>query len=129
MLSHPLRLRSIQSSEKLLIIHLYPYNTLQLFTTQALSLGAFPTYFRYIMRVKTLSEPTFQEADIKESTLTEIKEQVDERGFYLYDWISPDELRMSVQADYLRVVKSASIPLAVVSFVMGMIGLIFAGFL
>jgi hypothetical protein len=81
------------------------------------------------MRVKTLSEPTFQEADIKESTLTEIKEQVDERGFYLYDWISPDELRMSVQADYLRVVKSASIPLAVVSFVMGMIGLIFAGFL
>jgi hypothetical protein len=81
------------------------------------------------MRVKTLSEPTFQEADIKESTLTEIKEQVDERGFYLYDWITPDELRMSVQADYLRVVKSASIPLAVVSFVMGMIGLIFAGFL
>jgi hypothetical protein len=81
------------------------------------------------MRVKTHSEPTFQEADIKESTLTEIQEQVDERGFYLYDWISPDELRMSVQADYLSIVKSASIPLSVVTFVMGVIGLIFGGFL
>lgn len=75
------------------------------------------------MRVKTLSPNTFTEEDTKEATLNEIKEQVDERWFYLYDWISPDELRMSVQADYLSIVKSASIPLAVITFIMGFIGL------
>ena len=75
------------------------------------------------MLVKTLPPNTFKEQEVKESTLTEINNQVDERGFYLYDWISPDELRMSVQADYLSVVKKSSIPLAVVTFFMGLLGL------
>jgi hypothetical protein len=53
----------------------------------------------------------------------EIKEQVDERGFYLYNWISPDELRMSVQADYLSIVKWSSIPLMAVTLIAGFIWL------
>lgn len=81
------------------------------------------------MRVKTLSPNTFAEDDIKEATLNEISEQVDERWFYLYEWISPEELRMSVQADYLTVVKKASIPLAVITFIMGFIGVAIGGFL
>ncbi len=52
-----------------------------------------------------------------------IEEQVDERWFYLYEWISPDELRMSVQADYLSIIQSASTPLAVVTLIAGFIGL------
>ena len=79
------------------------------------------------MRTKTLPNTPFQEQDIKESNLTEIREQVDERGFYLYEWISPEELRMSVQADYLSVVKKASIPLAVITFIMGFIGVAIGG--
>lgn len=46
-----------------------------------------------------------------------IEEKVDERGFYLYEWISPDELRMSVQADYLSIIRTASMPLAVVTLI------------
>lgn len=53
----------------------------------------------------------------------EISEQVNERWFYLYEWISPEELRMSVQADYLSVVKKASIPLAVITCIMWFLGL------
>jgi hypothetical protein len=49
-----------------------------------------------------------------------IEEKVDERGFYLYEWISPDELRMSVQADYLSIIRAASMPLAVVTIIAGL---------
>lgn len=51
-----------------------------------------------------------------------IEQQVDERGFYLYEWISPDELRMSVQLDYLSIIRSASMPLAIVTLIAGFIG-------
>lgn len=51
-----------------------------------------------------------------------IEQQVDERGFYLYEWISPDELRMSVQSDYLSIIRSASMPLAIVTLIAGFIG-------
>ena len=46
-----------------------------------------------------------------------IERQVDERGFYLYEWISPDELRMSVLADYLSIIRKSSMPLAVLTAV------------
>jgi len=52
-----------------------------------------------------------------------IEEKVDERGFYLYEWISPDELRMSVQADYLSIIRAASMPLAVVTIIAGLMWL------
>lgn len=52
-----------------------------------------------------------------------IEEKVDERGFYLYEWISPDELRMSVQADYLSIIRAASMPLAVVTLIFWLIWL------
>lgn len=52
-----------------------------------------------------------------------IEEKVDERGFYLYEWISPAELRMSVQADYLSIIRTASMPLAVVTLIFWLIWL------
>ena len=52
-----------------------------------------------------------------------IEEKVDERGFYLYEWISPDELRMSVLADSLSIIRAASTPLAIVTLIAGFIGL------
>ena len=79
-----------------------------------------------LTRTRTLpsSETSdFSEQVTKESTINEIQEQVDERGFYLYEWISPDELRMSVQADYLSLVRKASTPLAIITFIAGLIGL------
>ena len=72
------------------------------------------------MLIRTLtssSEPTNQE-----STVHEIESKVDERGFYLYEWISPDELRMSVKDDYLSIIQTASIPLAIVTAISGFLG-------
>jgi hypothetical protein len=68
------------------------------------------------MLTRTLPSP---EAISEEDTESPefIEQQVDERGFYLYEWISPDELRMSVQADYLSIIRTASMPLAVVTLI------------
>ena len=52
----------------------------------------------------------------------QIEEIVDERGFYLYEWISPDELRMSVLGDYLSIIQKSSMPLAIVTLIAGVIG-------
>ncbi len=46
-----------------------------------------------------------------------IEKQVDERGFYLYEWISKDELRMSVLSDYLSIIRGSSMPLAIVTVI------------
>ena len=58
----------------------------------------------------------------KEQIREEIQTTVDERGFYLYEWISREELKMSMRADYLNIATKSSIPLAIVTFVMGVIG-------
>ena len=55
----------------------------------------------------------------------EIEKKVDERGFYLYEWISSEELRMTLDNDYLTIVRYGSIPLAIIAAIAGFIG--FAG--
>lgn len=72
------------------------------------------------MQTKTLSPHT--PTPISNNVFTEISEKVEERGFYLYNWISPDELRLSVRADYLAIIQKASIPLAIVTALAGFIG-------
>ena len=67
------------------------------------------------MLTRTLPSPEVDTEDIESPEF--IEEKVDERGFYLYEWISPDELRMSVQADYLSIIRAASMPLAVVTLI------------
>lgn len=54
-----------------------------------------------------------------------IEKSVNERGFYLYEWISQEELRMTLDSDYLKTVRVASIPLAIIAAIAGFIG--FAG--
>lgn len=107
--------------------------------------------FLYIMRVRTQEYPEYEdqyedqyeenqyEEEYQEeagnthtlwstnptadSIQQQIQEKVDERGFYLYNWITPDELQMSVKADYLSIVQASSIPLAVITLLFGFIGL------
>ena len=73
------------------------------------------------MLTRTLPSPEL-EREVENTESPEfIEQQVDERGFYLYEWISPDELRMSVQADYLSIIRWASMPLAIVTLIAGFI--------
>jgi hypothetical protein len=75
------------------------------------------------MLTRTLPS-TELEAEVENTESPEfIEQQVDERGFYLYEWISPDELRMSVQADYLTIIRWTSTPLAIVTLIAGFVGL------
>lgn len=62
--------------------------------------------------------------DSKEQIREEIQATVDERGFYLYEWISREELKMSIRADYLNIATKSSIPLAIVTFLMGVLGFV-----
>lgn len=69
------------------------------------------------MLTRTLPSP-----DTSRETPEHIEQTVDERGFYLYEWLSPDELRMTLDRDYLEIIRRASIPLAVVTLIAGFIG-------
>ncbi len=76
------------------------------------------------MLTRTIPSPNIEQSVTENTESPEfIEQQVDERGFYLYEWISPDELRMSVLADYLAIIRAASTPLAVVTLIAGFIGL------
>ncbi len=59
----------------------------------------------------------FEEEINQEYTTQEIEEQVEERGFYLHEWISVEELQMSVQADYLSIIRKSSMPLAIITLI------------
>ena len=72
------------------------------------------------MLTRTLPSPS--EPIDQKSTIHDIESKVDERGFYLYEWISPDELRMSVLGDYLSIIQKSSMPLAIVTLIAGLIG-------
>lgn len=53
------------------------------------------------MLTRTLPLPEEQ----KTESLQTVSETVKERGFYLYEWISSDELRMTLERDYLQIVR------------------------
>jgi hypothetical protein len=74
-----------------------------------------------LTRTRELPETQSPQANKVET----IKTAVDERGFYLYEWISQDELRMALDNDYLKMVRYGSIPLAIIAAIAGFIG--FAG--
>lgn len=77
-----------------------------------------------LTQTRTLPDSGFwEETDI--TTPPSIEKTVNERGFYLYEWISPDELRMTLERDYLQIVRWASIPLAIITGIAGFLG--FAG--
>jgi len=46
-----------------------------------------------------------------------IQEDINERWFHLYKWISPDEVKLSIERDFLEVIKFTWIPLAVISLI------------
>ena len=53
------------------------------------------------MLTRTLTSPNSETPE----NIQVIADTVKERGFYLYEWISSDELRMTLEKDYLNIVK------------------------
>lgn len=50
-----------------------------------------------------------------------IQNDIEQRGFHLYKWISPDEVKLSIQRDFLKTLKFFGIPLAVISLIFAFI--------
>ncbi len=69
------------------------------------------------MLTRTLPSPETVSLNLKEQA----EKSVEEKGFALYEWISPEELSLTVKRDYLKIVRWASIPLAIISAIAGFI--------
>ena len=54
----------------------------------------------------------------------EIQKIVDERGFYLYEWISLEELRLTMECDYLSGIQKTSKLLFVFMIIVAILGFI-----
>ena len=50
-----------------------------------------------------------------------IQQDINNRGFHLYKWISPDEVKLSIERDFLWVLKFSGIPLAIIAVLVGLI--------
>ncbi|NDK09813.1 hypothetical protein GW846_03475 [Candidatus Gracilibacteria bacterium] len=50
-----------------------------------------------------------------------VQDDITDKGFHLYKWISPDEVKLSIERDFLRTLKVIGIPLAVISVLAGLI--------
>jgi hypothetical protein len=74
-------------------------------------------YYQSIFITYTMLTHTLPETRLPD----EINNQVNERGFHLYEWISSDELKMTLEKDYLNIVKTMSIPLAIIAAIAGFI--------
>ncbi|MDA9129014.1 hypothetical protein N9J72_00880 [Candidatus Gracilibacteria bacterium] len=49
-----------------------------------------------------------------------VEADIQDRGFHLYKWISPEEVKLSIERDFLRVIKIVGVPLAVISILLGL---------
>jgi len=57
-----------------------------------------------------------------------VQEDIQDRGFHLYKWISPEEVKLSIERDFLATIKVVGIPLAIISVIFGLINpLMFIG--
>ncbi len=66
------------------------------------------------LRTHTSPEPVPQILRIPKN----ITKDIQERWFHLYKWISPDEVKLSIERDFLRVLKVWGIPLAIFSVIL-----------
>lgn len=66
----------------------------------------------------------FQEKNEKNITpiMTEIEKSLDEKGFYLYEWLSKESLKNSIKLDYYSIMNKTLVPLVIISFIAGVIG-------
>lgn len=74
------------------------------------------------MRIRTQEEDLPQVLSIPEN----IQKDIEEKGFHLYKWITPEEVKLSIERDFLKTLKYIGIPLWILAIIMGL--LTFVGF-
>ena len=70
------------------------------------------------MRILTRDEPQIpQVLQIPEK----IQADIEEKGFHLYKWITPEEVKLSIERDFLKTLKYIGIPLGVLAILAGLL--------
>lgn len=69
------------------------------------------------MRILTRPESTPQVLQIPEKIQTDIEE----KWFHLYKWISPDEVKLSIERDFLKTLKYIGAPLGIIAIIAGLL--------
>ncbi len=59
-----------------------------------------------------------EEKNLNFSLPSHISEEVNNKGFYLYEWISPKDVKLSIERDFLKLLNVIWIPLAIVAIVL-----------
>jgi len=62
-----------------------------------------------------------EEKNLDFSLPSHIKEEVNNKWFYLYEWISPKDVKMSIERDFLNLLNVLWIPLAIIIIVFGIV--------
>lgn len=62
-----------------------------------------------------------EEKNLDFSLPSHIKEEVNNKWFYLYEWISPKDVKMSIERDFLKLLNIIWLPLAIVITLLGVI--------
>ncbi len=69
------------------------------------------------------SSSNISKSESKKPTLpTQVIKTVEDRGFYLYNWISPEEFRLSFREDYLTAISNLSTPFLTIALIWSAIG-------
>ena len=53
-----------------------------------------------------------------------VQKDITERWFHLYKWISPDEVKLSIERDFLKTLKFIWIPLWIISIILGFLTIV-----
>lgn len=73
------------------------------------------------MRIRT---DELQESPAVLQIPEKIREDIEEKGFHLYKWITPEEVKLSIERDFLKTLKYIGIPLGVVAIIAGLLTVI-----
>ncbi len=70
------------------------------------------------MQTKTITK---EEKNLSFSLPSHIQQEVKEKWFYIYEWISPKDVKMSIERDFLKTLSFLWIPLAIISVILWVI--------
>lgn len=83
------------------------------------------------MRTKTIKQDSAKQKYQKENDLESsnhflaipenIQKTIDERWFYLYEWIHPQDVKMSIERDFLSVMNILNIPIVIIFVIAGLL--------
>lgn len=71
--------------------------------------------------MQLIKNKELEEKNLDFSLPSNIKEEVNNKWFYLYEWISPKDVKMSIERDFLELLNIIWLPLSIIITILGVI--------